>query len=446
MKLLSKTSLLVVTLALADPPFRPQAGPVTPDPADCFFIHISAQISTGGKPQNIYMVALSGDGKTALLRSRYAAYEEPIIKIDEEFVFANKTRTLLTHFDSAQHVNGPVYHISGPSWTSVDLPFDGSFVATTQSASQAQLLSVPDGSVSALPLSSALKVSGNGAWIIGRDSEDQLVRFRRADHHIDVLDEIPEATGASVFGVSYNGDTVYGRNLKIGPSVVFRWTATQGFSEPHLPENFTPSSMDASGEILAGQLSLATQFVPAYWSEGGGLVPLTTKLNGVDAGGGQATLISGNGQLIFGSLGPPTGPGVPVVWTRDGSVYELASLIRGVDFGGEAISTVDAVSHDGRTIGGISYVQATLTDSFYLAGLALPGEGPRISLQPVAAGGHTLNFHAKTSFHYQVQSSTSLGGWSAAAVPEITGDDADHAVPLPAGSEGTTFFRVVVNP
>jgi hypothetical protein len=58
----------------------------------------------------------------------------------------------------------------------------------------------------------------------------------------------------------------------------------------------------------------------------------------------------------------------------------------------------------------------------------------------------TLNFHAKAGFHYQVQSATSLGDWSAAAIPEITGDDADHAVPLPAGSEGTTFFRVVVNP
>ena len=437
---------MAVALALAGSTLRSPAGPVSPDPADCFFTPISAQVSTGRKPQDVSFVALSGDGKTALLRSHFAAYEEPIVKIDEEFVFTNKTRTLLTHFDSTQHVNGPFVHISGPSWTSVELPFDGSFVATTRSGSQAQLLSVPDGSASDLPLSSALKVTGNGAWIIGRDSEGQVVRFRRADHHIDVLDQAPGATGTEVFGVSYTGDTIYGRHLRLGSEVVFRWTATQGFSEPSLPENFIPSSMDASGEILAGQLSLATRSIPAYWSERSGLVQLTTTLNGVDAGRGQATLISGNGQFIFGSLGFPMYPVALVVWTRDGSVYELTSLIRGVDFGAEVISSVDAVSFDGRTIGGFSYVQATITRSFYLAGIALPGEGPRIALQPAAAGGRTLNFHAKTGFHYQVQSSSSLGAWSAAALPGITGDDTDHAVPLPAGSEVASFFRLVVTP
>ena len=194
-----------------------------------FLTPISTQVSTGGNPQNVSAVALSGDGKTALLHSRFASFDEPLITVNEEFTYSNNTRTLLTHFDSAQHINGPVFHTSGPSWTSVDLPFDGSFVATTESGAgglQAQLLSLPGVSTTALPLTNAFKVSGNGAWVIGQNSEGQLVRFRRADGHIDVVDEVPDATGALVLGVSYTGDTVWGRHLKIGTEVAYRWTAT----------------------------------------------------------------------------------------------------------------------------------------------------------------------------------------------------------------------------
>lgn len=194
---------------------------------------------------------------------------------------------------------------------------------------------------------------------------------------------------------------------------------------------------------LGGGLSMpyGFGFVPAYLSTRDGFVRLTTRLNRVDPGIGQVNLISGNGQFIFGVIGV-----TPVVWTRDGSVYTPASLIRGVDLGGQIILSVSTVSHDGRTIGGICYTPSNLIHSFFLAGLALPGEGPHVALQSAVAGGRTLNFHAKTGFHYQVQGSASLSGWSAAAIPEITGDDADHALPLPAGSEGTGFFRIVVNP
>ncbi len=443
MKPVSGTRLTVITLVLAGAGLRPQAGPVTPDPAGCFFTPISAQVSTGKTPQNRSVLALSGDGQTALLRSRFTSFDEPMITIDEEFFFRNNTRTLLTHFDSSQHIGGPVIHTSGPSWNSVDLPFDGSFVATTKSEGggiQAQLLSLPGLNASALSLTRVFKVSGNGAWIVGRDSEGQLVRLRREDGHTDVLDQGPNAASDAVLGVSYDGDTVCGYHSLLGLRPVFRWTAAGGMRELATPEGFIPDSVDASGEIFVGRLILPQQTVPACWSEREGLVQLTTSLNGSDVGYGFATLISGNGQLIFGSLN------VPVAWTRDGSIHEISSLIRGVDLGGAVISSVDAVSHDGRTIAGRCHTQGPTTSLFFLAGLALPGEGPRIVLQPTAAGGRTLHFHAKAGFHYQVQGSTSLGDWTAAALPEFTGDDADHAVALPTGSEVASFFRLVVTP
>lgn len=434
---------MVVALGLFGSAFHPQAGPVSPDPADCFFTPISSQVSTGKTPQNRSVVALSGDGQTALLRSHFSSFDEPMITIDEEFFFRNNTRKLLTHFDSSQHIGGPVIHTSGPSWNSADLPFNGSFVATTKSENgefQVQLLSLPGLNASTLSLTRAFKVSGNGAWIIGRTSEGQLVRMRREDGHTEVLDQGPNAASDAVLGVSYDGDTVCGYHSLLGLRPVFRWTAAGGMRELATPEGFGPDSVDASGEIFVGRLVLAQQTVPARWSERDGLVQLTTRLNGSDVGYGFATLISGNGQLIFGSLN------VPVAWTRDGSIHEISSLIRGVDVGGAIISSVDAVSHDGRTIAGRCHTQGPTTSLFFLAGLALPGEGPHVVQHPTAAGGRTLNFHAKTGFRYQVQSSTTLGGWTAAALPEIIGDDADHAVALPVGSEVANFFRLVVTP
>ena len=444
MKLISKTSLRVVTLALLGKGVCLLGGPITPDPADCYFTPVPSTISLGFPSTTASLVALSGDGKTALLSTRYQSdFMATVIIIQDEFFVRDGLRTLLTHFETSYYAGGGPATSNGPRWDSVDLPFDGSFVATTSlsnGVSQARLLVLPGATGPGLALPQALKVSGDGAWVIGVDDSGQLVRLRRQDGHTEVLVKKGDGFASSVMGVSYTGDTVYGMLSGNDNFAVFRWTATGGFSKPTFPESFSPTSMDASGEILVGRLLQPDHTFPAYWSLRGGVVKLATMLNGVDSGYGAASLISGDGQLIFGSLG------VPVVWTRHGSVYPLSTLIRGVDLKGDTFTSVDIVSHDGRAIGGSFENLTDFSQGFYLAGLALPGEGPRATIRPAAAGGRTLNFHAKTGFHYQVQSSTSLGGWSAAAIPEITGDDADHAVPLPAGSEGTTFFRVVVNP
>ena len=443
MKPITRTSLLAFALALAGPGFRPQAGPLSPDPADCFFTPVPATVSQGFPATTASLVALSGDGKTALLSTRFQSdFLGTVSIIQDEFFFRAGTRTLLTHYDTSFSSSGGPAHSSGPSWSSVDLAFDGAFVATTSLSNrvyQAQLLALPGGTGSALPLAQAIRLSGNGAWVIGYDDQGQLARLQRQGNHTEVLVRASDGHASEVLGVSDAGDTVYGRLSSPDGFAVFRWTATEGFSKPTFPEEFSPFSMDGSGEMLAGRLVLPDRYIPAYWSRRGGLVKLTTLRNGVDQVAGMASLISGDGQLIFGSLD------VPVVWTRDGSVYPLSSLIRGVDLKGVTITDVSVASHDGRTIGGNFYNPTDFSQGLFLAGIALPGEGPRVTIRP-AAGGRTLNFHAKTSFHYQIESSTSLGGWSAAVLPEITGDDTDHAVPLPAGTEGTTFFRVVVNP
>lgn len=352
---------MVVALALAGPAFRPQAAPVTPDPADCYFTPIFSSSLLQPAYTTANLVALSGDGKTALLFKRFQSdFQANVSIVQEEFFIRGGTQKLLTHFDTSYFAGGGPATSSGPSWYSVDLPFDGSFVATTSSTngiSQARLLTLPGITGSTLPLAWSLKVSGNGVWVIGLDEHGQLVRLRRQDGHTEVLVKTADGTAGVILGVSYNGDVVQGRLSAREGFADFRWAATGGFSKPTFPGKFSPTSMDATGEFLAGRLLLTEHALPAYWSLRSGVVKLTTILNGVDSDAGQATLISGDGQLIFGSLG------VPVVWTRDGSVYPLSSLVRGVDLKGSTFSSVDIVSHDGRAIGGSFENQTDFTST-----------------------------------------------------------------------------------
>ncbi len=446
---ISRTLFIIITLAVMGSGLVLLAAPITPDPADCHLTVLPSTTSTGVLATETSLVALSGDGKTALYSTRFQTNSEGTFHIlQDEFFVRDGIRTLLTHYDTTYSGNEPRY-LNGPSWNSVDLPFDGSFVATesfSDSAQQGWLLTLPDVTRTALPLA-VFKLSGSGVWVIGVNSNG-LVRFRPQDGHTEVLFKDTNAVNLSVFSVSYAGDTVYGISGRSGNVKVFRWTATEGFSRPTFPEGFVPSySTDAVGEFLPGYVHVGDNLIPAYWSQRGGLVKLTTVLNGMGTGSGMAKLISGDGQLLFGTLGRFDGAQYRVVWTRGGTVYPLESLIRGVDLQSGDLTSVTVVSHDGRAIGGEFYQPPYFTNHLYLANLALPGEGPRVALRPAAGGGRTLNFHAKTGFHYQVQSSTKLGGWApAAAIPKITGDDADHAVPLPPGSEGTTFFRILVSP
>ncbi len=439
------------------------ADPVTPDPADCFFYQVPTTVEQGFAG-TADLVALSGDGKTALLTAS-AQLESPegTRSITDQFIIRDRLRTLLTHYESLNPRDGSPFSDTGTNWYSVGLSFDGASVPTQKRVGdlfQATVLALPGPTELPCPQMEVLGVSGDGRWVVGLSdypahptADTHLVRTRVADGFTEGL---PDNTYGSaiviLFGISDTGDRVCGTFLvylwgyqELHP---FLWTPAAGFtyleSVPGFPSNFSVRGMDRSGEVAVGWISTnkgsETVVLPACWTQQAGLVMLPTVLNGADVGSGEATLISGNGEFIFGDLG-----GSPVVWTRDGSIYPLGALIRGVDFGGVTPATVTRASFEGRTIGGQLLGSLVGSAGRYLAGLALPGEGPRVSLGRNAGGGRSLSFHAKSAFRYQVQTSSDMRAWAGVGA-ELAGDDADHAVSLPSGSSGGAFFRVVVNP
>lgn len=106
----------------------------------------------------------------------------------------------------------------------------------------------------------------------------------------------------------------------------------------------------------------------------------------------------------------------------------------------------NVASQNGRTIGGSFHNPISFNQGLYIAGLALLGEGPRVTLPPAAGGRDPLSFHARTGFQYQIQNAASLGSGSPAAIPNMNRVDADHMLRLPAGPQGAAFYRAAVNP
>ncbi len=422
------------------------ADEIPPDPADCFFYVIPNTVEEGFSGTG-YVLAVSADGKAAL---GGVAVGGGVNFINDEYIFHDGKRTLLTHNDYNSPPSGKVLE-----WFAVDLNFDGSSVLAQKrvgGVDQGVILSFPSLVETPIAMPNPLKLSDNGRWVVGKDANFHLSRIRLADGFTDQPPPDLQGTNYSVtdvFGVSSTG-TVYGVLLAgewpQSKKCPFQWTSDGGFSCPPVPAKFTVASMDEAGETLAGFLSDAPNppGKPAYWTQQGGLVNLTTVLSGVDARQGYITGISGDGQLIFGALSQGAFSQVAVVWTRTGSVYLLSELIRGVDLGGASPYAPALISRDGRTIAG-SIVDGGTPRGLYLAGLALPGEGPRLVLNSLTGGGRSLSFHTKSAFHYQVQSSTNLNAWDSVGT-EIAGDDTEHAVSLPEATFSAGFFRVVVGP
>jgi hypothetical protein len=423
------------------------ARPVTPDPSDCFLTLISDKTTVGGSQGGV-LSAMSGDGHTALLRTSYEysdlanGFREAFL--EDEFLIRDGVRTLLTHY--IEHVP-TIPTDSLTQWKSVDLPFDGSFAVTTK-GSGGKLLSLPGLAETATPLSYALKVSSDGTWVVGSGPGRLIQRWNRRTGVTQLVANPGASDSYSVKAVSLDGNVICGEKTFLDPQAggtvlaTYLWKAGEGETIPKVPAGFRTMAMDGSGTVLAGYKSL----VPMLWSQNGGAVPLSLTLDGQVAAWGQALHISGDGQLVFGTVSIGLADH-PVVWQRDGTAHALTSLIRGVDLGNFVLIGPDVVSRDGRTVGGSCYqpTQSGSVRMIYIAGLALPGEGPKATVKRNASGGGNLGFHAKSGFTYQVQSATDFGSWTPLGTV-ITGNDADHSVPVTAGNAAAGFFRVLVNP
>lgn len=427
-----------------------------PDPAECFLLPISTTIFDHFPANEATLSALSGDGRTLLQFCRSQSDVFGSVNITQrEYLVRDGARTLLTDFHASNFMGGP-YTYSGPAWGCVSLPFDGSFALawklnSTEVNAETVVLTLPGKMETPLPLTSPLGLSGNGAWAVGRFDQlgkTSVRRVRLSDRSFTEVISSAQAIGPKLRGISDSGDVFFGQAIDPVTSAdrQYLWTATKGFSWLPAPEGFEAMSMDGTGTFFVGTYWRASQpeipQLPAIWSAAEGLKTLPIQLPGLATTYGSGWKISGDGRLIFGLLSSNPFQGFNVVWTRDGSVFALKDLIRGVDFAGLELTQVAAVSHDGRTIAGTAYGSDFKTQH-YLARIALPGEGPKVSLATDDTGKRTATFRAKIGFRYQTQTATTLGQWTpvGAAIP---GDDAPHSVEIPDSGATAGFVRVLV--
>lgn len=426
---------------------------VVPDPSECSFaVYPPKAFNNGPASQTANLVALSGDGRTAIQQTRYQSDFFNSISINQdEYLIRDGVRTELTHYTANYGPGQPAWTTSGPDWYSVSLPFDGSFVLTTKDSinGSAVLLSLPGKAETPLPVKLGLLVSGNGGWVIGQDADFNIIRLRVLDRQSTVVIARTQVQSAKIASVSQDGGVIFGRGYDPAnealPERHFTWSTAAGFHWLTSPEGFYPYRMASSGGLFIGDYWLSSQplipTVPAYWSPEAGLVRLPVTLPDFAAEHGRAWLVSGDGQFIFGTIWKSFEPR-NVVWTRDGKHHRLEDLIRGVDLGDWRLTALTAVSHDGRTIAGTAY-RPTAGEQNFIARIALPGEGPKAQFKQGAGGQPAMEFRAKKGFRYQPQQAAVLGQWQSFGI-EIAGDDAQHSIEIPAITESAGFVRVLV--
>jgi hypothetical protein len=410
---------------------------VIPDPSDSFLTLVPTTGLLDAPSLFANMTALSGDGRTSLQNCFNQTYRD-------EFVIRDGTRTSLTHYKIGT---------SAPSRQSVSLPFDGSFVLANipGKTNQAVLISLPGQVETPLPLQHASVVSANGAWVFGsNDGGISIERFRvGSGTKGEVIVSPADAVEVLLLRVSDDGSIVFGqaRRPVIGPGEPrpFVWDAAPGFRWLSVPNDFVSAQMDGSGKVFVGFWQFPGDngllSTPALWTEAQGIVKLTMMMEGFFGFQGNARTISGDGRLIFGEIHLPPTESRMVVWTREGAIFGLKELIRGIDTGRLAFNFPTGFSHDGKTVVGTAFLENSPTN--YIAGLALPGEGPQIRFKTATNGRGAFTFRAKAGFDYQPQFGTAVGQWTPLG-SLFEGDDTVMSVELPDSDEATGFVRVLV--
>ncbi len=410
---------------------------VISDPSDSFLTLVSTTGLLNAPSLFANMTALSGDGRTALQSCFDQTYQD-------EFVIQDGIRTSLTHYKVGT---------SAPSRQSVSLPSDGSFVLANKPGkpNHAVLISLPGQLETPLPLQHAYAVSANGAWVFGsNDGGLSIERFRVGSGIKGEMIVSPkDAVEVLLLKVSDDGSIVFGqaRNPVIGPGEPrpFVWDGARGFRWLSVPNDFVPTQMDGSGKVFVGFWQFPGDggllSTPALWTEAQGMVKLTMLMDGFFGFQGTARTISGDGRLIFGEIHLPPTESRMVVWTRDGAIFGLKELIRGADTGRLAFNFPTGFSHDGKTVIGTAFFGNSPTN--YIAGLALPGEGPQIRFGTASNGRDAFTFRAKAGFNYQPQFGTAVGQWTPLGSP-FEGDGSVKSVELPDSDAAAGFVRVLV--
>lgn len=236
----------------------------------------------------------------------------------------------------------------------------------------------------------AVAVSADGSVVIGT-SGLEIFRWTEGGGMVG-LGVFPSAGNSLAWDVSADGLVVVGRGVNAGSRPeALRWTEATGmvglghlYGGQYSSEAFATS---ADGSIVVGNSSTVVSdadYGEAFrWTENGGMVGLG------DLPGGQfyssAKDVSADGSVIVGTSGTSNvGQQRAFVWTESTGMVNLRDLLvagGATGLNGWALTNGQAVSADGRTIGGygrnpagnIEAWIATIPEppSFLLAGMGL---------------------------------------------------------------------------
>ena len=200
-------------------------------------------------------------------------------------------------------------------------------------------------------------VSGDGSVIVG-DSGGEAFRWT-AGGGMQGLGDLPGATVFSVAGgVSADGLVVVGRSESASGPQAFRWTASGGMQGlGDLPNGFfrsEASAASADGSVIVGHGSSEFGTQAFRWTAAGGIQGLGD-LSGRFLNS-QATGVSADGSVVVGNSG-----GGPFIWDATHGMRSLYGVLvndYGLDltgpYGSPGLSSVSAISADGRVIVGWS--------------------------------------------------------------------------------------------
>jgi len=161
---------------------------------------------------------------------------------------------------------------------------------------------------------------------------------------------LPGGTMSSSTDVSNDGNVIVGTADSGEYSRAFRWTSDHGLQDlGTLPKglNSNASGVNATGDVVVGSADTDQGTRAFRWTPSDGMISLDT-LPGYT--GSAAVDVSGCGEIVVGSLNSTPAMWTPALGWVELSIYLSSTLL--VDLTGWTLSSVSAISDDGRSIVG----------------------------------------------------------------------------------------------
>ncbi len=306
--------------------------------------------------------------------------------------------------------------------------------------------------------SEAFAVSGDGRVVVGRSlsaSGMEAFRWTETEGMLGLGDLPGGIVNSMALGVSADGTIIVGEGTTTSSRTAFRWTAAEGMTPIFGMK--VANDVSADGTTVVG------------WSNGGaGIGILDTAVRWTAAGGvgllddyieatstnSAGNVVSGDGAIIVGSLGPLSDPTEAFIWNAGRGLTPLQAELAvsyGLNLPGWRLTSGWGISADGRTMSGTGISPSGQTEAWWVTLPASTNQPP--VLAPIGnktvTEGDVLTFTAAATDPDPGQTLTfSLENGVSGQVPAGASIDPNTGVftwtPTEADGPGTFTFDVVV--